>query len=184
MLKRVGGALAAAAAAFGVFAASAEAQNLEDRIAAHREWSVYRYGSGDSRVCWISSTPLRWEARRGGQRVTVQRGEIFFNVAVRPGQGVDNEPSFVAGYPLRSDPVRVQIGADRFEMLPIGGGGEQGEFAWLRDADRDDDLVAAMRGGAEAVVTGVSTRGTTTVDTFSLMGFTAALQRAREACAQ
>ena len=182
MLRRRGGALAAAALAAAV--APAAAQQLEERIAAHREWSVYEHGSGGDRVCWVSSTPTGWEARRNGRTVSVNRGEIYFNVAVRPGQGVENEPSFVAGYPLRSDPVRVQIGGDRFEMMPIGGGGAEGEFAWLENPEADDDLVAAMRRGAEAVVTGVSTRGTTTVDTFSLMGFTAALEQAREACAR
>jgi hypothetical protein len=45
-------------------------------------------------------------------------------------------------------------------------------------------MVAAMRAGAQAVVTGVSSRGTTTIDTFSLMGFTAALDAARAACAE
>jgi hypothetical protein len=34
------------------------------------------------------------------------------------------------------------------------------------------------------VVTGVSSRGTTTKDTFSLLGFTAALDEAERRCAQ
>ena len=36
--------------------------------------------------------------------------------------------------------------------------------------------------GADAVITGVSTRGTTTTDTFSLRGFTAAINEARKLC--
>jgi hypothetical protein len=39
-----------------------------------------------------------------------------------------------------------------------------------------------MRRGAEAKVTGLSTRGTTTIDTFSLIGFTAAVTEAEERC--
>jgi hypothetical protein len=39
-----------------------------------------------------------------------------------------------------------------------------------------------MKRGAEAVVTGVSGRGTTTIDTFSLLGFTAAIEDAETRC--
>jgi len=39
-----------------------------------------------------------------------------------------------------------------------------------------------MRKGSDATVTGVSARGTTTIDTFSLRGFTAAVEKAEELC--
>jgi invasion protein IalB len=180
MRRLCGGATAAVAAAFlSAVAGGAAAQTLEERIGGYRDWSVYEHGSGADRVCWISTTPMNWEARRGGQRVEARRGGIYLNVAVRPGQGVANEPSFVAGYPLRDQPpVRVAIGDAEFDMFAVG------EFAWPEDASADDSMVAAMRSGAQAVVTGVSSRGTTTVDTFSLMGFTAALDAARAACAE
>ena len=178
-MARTGGwAIAAAAAAtIALQAATGAAQTLEERVGGHRDWSVYEHGGGANRVCWVASTPKRWEARRGGSRVQVRRGEIFFNVAVRPGQGVANEASFIAGYPLDEDQeVRVSIGDDRFQMF------SEGETAWLENTERDDDLVAAMRRGLEAEVRGVSTRGTTTIDTFSLLGFTAALEDARALC--
>lgn len=181
MLGRAGGAVAAAAATIvAATAAPTGAQPLEERIAGHRDWSVYEHGSGSSRVCWVATTPKEpWRARRNGRDVTssVRRGEIFLNVAVRPGQGVSNEPSFVAGYPLDPDrPVEVEIGGDDFRMF------SEGENAWLENPDADADMVAAMRRGIEAVVTGVSTRGTTTIDTFSLLGFTDALETARARC--
>jgi len=43
-------------------------------------------------------------------------------------------------------------------------------------------MIAALRGGSSAVVTGRSARGTTTKDTFSLSGITAATNSARERC--
>ena len=43
-------------------------------------------------------------------------------------------------------------------------------------------MVASMRRGSTAVVTGVSSRGTTTVDNFSLSGFTAAVNEAESRC--
>ena len=47
----------------------------------------------------------------------------------------------------------------------------------------DAKLVAAMKRGSNAVVTGVASRGTTTKDTFSLLGFTAATEDAEKRCA-
>jgi hypothetical protein len=167
--------LCAAIAAAG----AASAQNVEERVGGHRDWSVYEHGEGASRVCWVATTPKSWRARRGGSDVTgqVRRGEIFLNVAVRPGQGVRNEVSFIAGYPLReSQAVRISIGDSGFEM------GAKGESAWPENAAADDRVVAAMKAGVEAQVVGVSSRGTQTTDVFSLLGFTAALDDATKLC--
>jgi hypothetical protein len=178
---RAGGARrrAMATAIAALAAATAAAQTVEERVGGHRDWSVYEHGSGASRVCWVASTPKRWTARRGGTDVTssVRRGEIYLNVAVRPGQGVSNEASFIAGYPLREDAaVRVSIAGNNFEMF------SQGETAWLENADADGRMVAAMKAGVEAQVVGTSSRGTQTTDTFSLLGFTAALEDAQRLC--
>ncbi len=58
----------------------------------------------------------------------------------------------------------------------------EGEWAWPASTAEDDEIIAAMRGGADAVLTARSSRGTTTKDTFSLMGFTAALEEAQSRC--
>ena len=46
----------------------------------------------------------------------------------------------------------------------------------------DSKIVTAMKRGADAIVTGVSSRGTQTKDTFSLLGFTAAVEDAEGRC--
>ena len=56
------------------------------------------------------------------------------------------------------------------------------EWAWAAtDADQAA-MLAAMKKGAEAVVTAQSARGTQTKDTFSLRGFTAAVEEAEKRC--
>lgn len=167
---------AALAAALLAIAAPAAAQTYE-RVGAQQAWSVYERGSGASRECWIASTPTRWTARRGGQTVQVNRGDIFLNVSIRPGENVRGEVSMITGYTYREgEPVRVQIGNDTFNLVSREG------FAWSQDADADARLVDAMRRGIDATVTGVSNRGTTTIDTFSLLGFTAAMADAERLC--
>lgn len=157
--------------------ATAQAQELE-MVEALTDWSVYV--DQDPKVCFIVSQPTKSVARRNGQDVTVSRSDIRFHISVIPGQGVAGEPSFLAGYPLKPDGVvKVEIGSAKFDMFPDAAVNK--EYAWTTPAD-DAALIAAMRKGSDAVVTGVSERGTTTIDTFSLRGFTAAVKKAMELC--
>jgi hypothetical protein len=157
----------------------AAAQEDFQPVGNERDWYVYAEETGSGKMCWIASVPERWIARRGGRDVTsdVRRGEIRLMVANRPESGVTNEVSVVVGYPLRDgSAAQLEIGDDRFDMFT------QGEMAWTEDAAADGRAIEAMRAGLEAKVTGTSSRGTTTIDTFSLLGFTAALEQARQLC--
>jgi hypothetical protein len=72
--------------------------------------------------------------------------------------------------------VNVNIKGSEFELFT------EGEWAWPATKADDSKIVTAMKRGAEAVVTGISSRGTTTKDTFSLLGFTAAVEDAEGRC--
>ena len=54
--------------------------------------------------------------------------------------------------------------------------------AWSNTPADDAKLVEAMRKGGKLTVKGVSSRGTETVDQFSLSGFTAAMKAISDAC--
>lgn len=154
--------------------ASAQARDAVDR---KQDWSVFKQGEAAARECWIVSQPVSSTAKRGGGTVDVNRGDIFLMVGVRPGDRVKNEVSMMGGYPFRKDSsVKLKIGTTNYELFTAG------EGAWTDSAESDNKLVAAMKRGSDAVATGVSTRGTTTIDTFSLRGFTAALNEARKVC--
>lgn len=163
--------------AAAVITPGASAAQLSESVGGSKAWSVFKQGSGGSRLCWIVSQPEQSRALRGGKPVSANRGDIYLNVAIRPGAGIKNEVSMTAGYPLReSSSVRVKIGNDTFEMFT------EGDTAWADSPESDEKIVAAMRRGVTAEVTGVSTRGTTTIDRYSLSGFTAALSEARSLC--
>lgn len=170
MIKAIAAGLVAAVSLGG----AAQAQKA---VATHKAWSVFEATSGGSKVCWIVSTPEKWTATRGGQEVKVNRGDIFLMVAVRPSDSVKNEVSFLAGYPFKGGSnVEVSVGSKNFNMFT------DGENAWTPSKKDDDRMTAAFRAGAKALVKGVSGRGTTTRDTFSLSGFTAAIKSARARC--
>lgn len=174
-----GQAAAALTAFFGVALATwAGAQGTHTRVDVKNDWSIFAEEIGGNKICWIVSRPTESAAFRGGNRVQVRRGEIYMTVSIRPGDGTKNEVSFISGYPFQQGST---------VSLEIDGGNEQemftdGEHAWLSSPDEDDKAVASFRRGLKAEVTGTSSRGTRTVDTFSLRGFTAAITDARRRC--
>ncbi|MEM7505649.1 MAG: invasion associated locus B family protein [Pseudomonadota bacterium] len=174
--SRFGWAVAAATLAVGLSVGAGSAQT-QTRVDVQTDWAVFEAGEGASKVCWIVSLPESKTATRGGKTVEVNRGDIFLMVAVRPQDGVKNEVSFIAGYPFKKgSEVEVSVGSSTFKMFT------DGENAWLPSASEDANVVSSFRRGAKAKVKGVSTRGTTTVDTFSLSGFTAAMKSASSRC--
>ena len=56
------------------------------------------------------------------------------------------------------------------------------EWAWARSDEDDVKIIKAMKKGAKAILTAKSSRCTKTQDTFSLLGFTAALEDAEKRC--
>jgi hypothetical protein len=155
----------------------AVAQTAE-RVATHTAWSVFV--ASNPQECYIVAPPSESVAQRDGERITVNRGDIRLFVTFRPGDNVANEVSFTGGYPLREGaPVRMEIGSETFTLSP--GRGDAQEWAWT-DPSEDARATAAMRRGANARITANSTRGNTTIDTFSLSGFTAAITDAEARC--
>lgn len=153
------------------------AAQTQTRVEAMKDWSIFVSGEGAQKVCWVASQPTSSSAVRGGQSVEVRRGDIFLMVAFRPGDGARNEVSFLAGYPFKKgSSVEASVGSEKFEMFTMG------ENAWMSSADRDKAIIDAFKRGSRAQVKGVSGRGTTTTDTFSLSGFTAALTEAEKRC--
>jgi len=164
-----GGAVALAATAAG-------AQDVStNNVAVETDWSVFV--ETDPTECWGVSKPKQSVNTRGGKVVSVRRGEILLFVTFRPGANVEGEISFTGGYPFKPDtPVTLEVGNDRFDLFT------DGEWAWPASKADDAKITAAMKQGAEAILTAISSRGTQTKDTFSLYGFTAAYDEAAKRC--
>ena len=168
------GTAALLAAVLGAGSAGAQTQT---RVDANKDWSVFQAGGEGKKVCWIVSQPTGSTAVRDGKAVQVRRGDIFLMVSIRPADSVVNEVSFLGGYPFRQgSKVQVSVAGTSYDLFT------EGENAWAPSPAEDSGLVDAFRRGATAKIKGVSTRGTTTVDTFSLSGFTKALGTAAGLC--
>ncbi len=162
--------------AIGAGAAMAQDSESTNRVAAKTDWSVF-VEEEPAKSCWSVSAPKETVNTRDGRVVAVRRGDILLFVSFRPGDSVVGEISFTGGYPFADgSTVTLQIDDASFELFT------EGEWAWPATAGDDGKIATSMKRGTEAVLTGRSTRGTVTKDTFSLLGFTAAVEEAEARC--
>ena len=166
--------LGAAALALMTSAATAQ-QESTNRVAANTDWAVFV--EDNPTQCWVVSAPKETVNTKDGNVVAARRGDIRLWVSYWPGSDKRGEVSFTGGYPYAEGSlVTMQIGSATYEMFT------DGETAWAASPADDAKIITSMKRGAEAVVTGLSSRGTTTKDTFSLLGFTASIEDADKRC--
>ncbi len=151
----------------------AYAQESTNRQNTFTDWNVFVENS--PKECWGVSKPKESVNTRDGAPTSVRRGDILLFVTFRPGK--PGEISFTGGYPFApSSTVSVTVGGKSFDLFT------DGEWAWSGSAQDDAALMAALKAGSDAVLTARSGRGTQTKDTFSLRGFTAAMDDAAKRC--
>jgi hypothetical protein len=144
-------------------------------VATSTAWSVFE--EADPRECWAVSAPTETVNTRDGRVVAVRRGDILLMTFFRPGAGVQGQVTFTGGYPFApGSTVNMRVGDEGYELFT------EGEWAWPASAEDDAKILAAMKRGVDAVLTARSARGTQTKDTFSLLGYTAAVDEAEKRC--
>jgi hypothetical protein len=154
-----------------LFAAGAVLAQTPEFLGTHRDWNVYAFTENGEKICYMASEPKKQEGnytRRGNPAVLVTR---------RPGPKVVDEVSVQPGYSfLDGSEVNVTIGGEKFALFT------RGEHAWTRSEEEDRALINAMKRGNEMTVRGTSTRETYSLDTYSLLGFTAGYDAMVGAC--
>jgi hypothetical protein len=164
-----------ALATAGAMATGAVAQESTNRVATKTDWSVFT--EENPKECWGVSSPKESVNTRDGAPASVRRGDILLFVTFRPGSGAAGEVSFTGGYPFApGSTVNMTIDSSSFEMFV------DGEWAWPANSADDAAMLAALKAGSSAVLTARSARGTQTKDTFSLLGFTAAMDESEARC--
>lgn len=155
---------------------AALAEDKIDLIGGFNDWDAFTMRKSDGeKLCYMVSTPKSTKA----SKANVLRGDIYVIVTHRPKVKVRDQVNVVAGYPYKekSETTATIDGKTRFTLFTEGDG------AWLFTSKDDSNMVKAMRRGKGMVVTGISSRGTTTTDYYSLSGFTAAHNAMSRTCA-
>lgn len=173
---RIGTKIAACLASVLMLTTPALAQQTStNKVAEKTDWSVFV--ETNPKECWSVSQPKETVNTRNGRVVAVRRGEILLYVFYRPTDKVNGQVAFTGGYPFANNStVTLSIDGNTYNLFT------QGDWAWAASDADDDKIIAAMKRGAKATAVAKSAKGTRTEDTFSLSGFTAAVEDAEKRC--
>ena len=118
--------------------------------------------------CYIGSLPVNSDIPEGKKR-----GDVYILV-----YRINNNPETIiqinSGYPYKNEEsVNVKIDKNNYEFYA------NEDSAWT---NKDKEVVYAMKKGVKLTVSGISSRGTKTVDTYTLNGFTDAYNKLTKDC--
>ena len=131
------------------------------------KWSFVK----DETWCYIGSIPTSSDLPE-----TKQRGENYILVYKLIGND-ENIIQVEAGYDYNLDSnIVFNIDQSQYNFYSTE---DSPDTAWT---DNDKEVIYAMKKGLELILTGESRRGTTTNDTYTLKGFTAAFNKLNEDC--
>ena len=128
------------------------------------KWSFFIEDS----YCYIVSAPTKEEGNYS------RRGDVYVLV-YRINKSPDQVVQITSGYNYdEKKSVNVLIDKTSFEFF------SKEDSAWTKNKDKE--VIYAMQKGIKMVITGYSSRGTLTTDTYTLKGFTAALNKLSKDC--
>ena len=136
-------------------------------------WGAYTATPNGKKVCFALAKPSSSKTNPPNR----PRDPAYAFISTRPAEKVTNEVSVMIGYALKpGSESTLEVGGASFAMYT------QGDGLWIKNAAEEERLVEAMRKSADAVIKGVSAKGTETTDTFSLKGLAQALDRLAQDC--
>ncbi len=140
-------------------------------LGASGDWEAFAYESEGSKVCYVYSQPKKSEP------AAAKRGSIYFMITHWPSKKVKAQPSTIIGYTFKEgSEVKLSVDTKAFNLYPVG------DMAWIDKVETEKAILAAFKSGKSMTVSGVSAKGTTTKDTYSLSGISAAMATIDGAC--
>jgi|TARA_B100000795_G_scaffold179484_1_gene135862 invasion protein IalB len=136
-----------------------------------KAWMARVSENGDQKICFMSSNPISTSPDN------LNRGSAALMITNMPNEKVFNEPSVQAGFPFKLGSNATMIIGDSAHKLFTAG-----EGAWVEETKLEKKIIQQMRKGSRVKVKSISTRNTKITDTYSLIGFTKALEAINKAC--
>jgi Invasion associated locus B (IalB) protein len=154
--------------------AAAVAGNAEPTlIGQFGTWGAYTATPKGKKICFALAKPSSSKTSPPNR----PRDPAYAFVSTRPAEKVTNEVSIMIGYMLKpGSESTLEVGGASYAMYT------QGDGLWIKNAAEEERMVDAMRKASDAVVKGVSAKGTETTDTFSLKGLAQALDKLAQDC--
>jgi invasion protein IalB len=137
------------------------------------DWGAYFAAPDSGKVCFALAKPKSSKTDPAGRK----RDQAYVFISTWPAANVRNEVSVIIGYPFKpSSDATAEIGPAKFAMNTKDDG------AWIKNPAEEPRMIEAMRKGAELTIKGVSGKGTSSTDQYSLKGMGEALARIEQEC--
>lgn len=156
-----------------------------ESLGAFDSWYAAKGVSPDE--CWTLVRPITGETQnfRGGVKVEgVDRGDEtgFYVIFTKDAQPYDATLAFTGGNYSFDTGKPITLETDGKEFIFNAQNNEDGRgWAWTTP-ENDKILIPILKAGRDFKITSESSRGTMSIDTFSLVGFTSSYKAAKSAC--
>ncbi len=140
-------------------------------IANYGDWGAFLAQSGKEKTCYALVSP------KDRLPAGLQRDPAYVFISNRPAENVRNEVSIIMGFPMKDGAeARAEVGNAAFELV------SKGPNAWIKNPAEEAQFIDAMKKSGKLVVKASSIKGNTTTDSYSLTGFSQALDRVLKEC--
>ena len=143
------------------------------KMGTHKDWQTYIINSETGKVCFAQSKPILQSPKNSSR-------EARLFISFRPGEKISNEISVTGGYEFNNkNMVTAKSGKNKYKFDLIQDG-----FAWMSDKDNklEKKMIKTMKRGSRIMVTGYTQNGSSTIDHYSLLGFTKAYNATKANC--
>ena len=136
-----------------------------------KNWTAQNTNINGQQVCYAVSSPIASDPK------TLNRAESRIFVSFRANDKIQNEISVTSGYNYKaSSKVNLAIEKKEFNFET------EDNFAWLTKYEEEVAMIELMRKSSQAKISATSAKGSKTIDTFSLSGFSDAYEAAKKKC--
>ena len=158
---------------FIIFIFSVSYSFAEDvkKLGKYKDWETMVLVEASGNTCFAQSSPVL-QAPKSNKR----DARLF--VSFRPGDKITDEISTTSGYEYnKNNKVIATSGKNKFNFDI-----KQQGFAWMTSNKNEKKMINVMMKGSRIMVTGFNSKGSQTIDHYSLLGFTKAYKAAKSSC--
>jgi hypothetical protein len=173
-----------------------ETSTKPEKLGTFGDWSVFHSGAGKAKLCYVLAEPKTREPTADDKAA-----KAYAFISERPAEKVRNEISFVMGFEVATAAAPVDskdkkkskkskkddeqappsgptaaIGEEAFDLIP------RGNDLWVKNPAEESKVIEVMRKGVSLIVKVGSKRGRLATDTYSLSGFSQAVDKALKDC--
>lgn len=141
------------------------------QIASFADWGAFLAQDGKGKTCYVLAQPQKRDPSK------LKRDPAYVFISNRPGENIHNEVSIMMGFRMKDGgDAEADIAGTSFDLV------SKGTNAWIKNPAQEAEFINAMKKSAKLVVKAASLKGNMTTDSYSLAGFSLALERVEKAC--